>query len=145
MAAITAILMGSSIMLFSAAVFLIMPEFLAKLYTKDPEVIILVSALLPIAGAFQIADGVQAVASGILRGAGDTLVPSIAYITAFWMFGLPVGYIFTFTLGFGAMGVWIGLSLGISAVALILLGRLRAVHRRGARQVLTVQGPTTTP
>jgi MATE family multidrug resistance protein len=145
MAAITAILMGSSIMLFSAAIFLIMPEFLAKLYTSEPEVILLVSALLPIAGAFQIADGVQAVASGILRGAGDTLVPSIAYITAFWMFGLPVGYIFTFTLGFGAMGVWIGLSLGISAVALILLVRLLVVHRRGARQILTVQGPATTP
>jgi hypothetical protein len=43
------------------------------------------------------------------------------------------------------MGVWIGLSLGISAVALILLVRLLVVHRRGARQILTVQGPATTP
>jgi MATE family multidrug resistance protein len=141
MAAVTAIIMGSSIMLFSAATFLLIPEFLAKLYTNDPEVILLASALFPIAGAFQISDGVQAVASGVLRGAGDTLVPSVAYITAFWMFGLPVGYVFTFTLGFGAVGVWIGLSLGISVVALILLVRLRSVHRRGARYVLMAEGP----
>lgn len=77
--------------------------------------------LLLVAAAFQIFDGVQAVATGALRGLGDTRTPMLANLAGHWLLGLPVGYVLCFGLGRGIIGLWVGLSLGLIAVAIALV------------------------
>jgi MATE family multidrug resistance protein len=75
---------------------------------------------LIIAAAFQLFDGTQAVATGVLRGIGETRLPMIMNVIGHWMLGLPVGYLLCFTAGWGAPGLWIGLSIGLTFVAVTL-------------------------
>ena len=89
------------------------------------------AGLLAIAAAFQIFDGTQAVATGILRGLGETAMPMTMNVVGHWMLGLPVGYVLCFTLGWGVAGLWIGLSIGLIFVAITLT----VVWARRARQI----------
>jgi MATE family multidrug resistance protein len=111
-AAITA-LMGIALFLW--------PAPLLRAFTTDPRVIEIGTGLLAIAAAFQLFDGTQAVATGVLRGAGDTRTPMIVNVVGHWVLGLPVGYVLCFPLGWGVSGLWIGLSIGLVTVALVLL------------------------
>lgn len=131
----TAVAMGAGVMTASAMTFALVPEGLARLYTDDMAVIAMAASLLPVAAFFQLFDGVQVVTAGVLRGAGDTAIPSILGVVGFWLLGLPCAYILTFTRGWGAVGVWAGLSLGLAAVSILLVMRLRAVARRGGLRV----------
>src|SRR5690606_3366649 len=88
-AAHAALLLGSTVMLGSAAIFLAFPRFLSGLYTREPEVMAMAMTLLPIAALFQVFDGTQAVACGILRGAGETRAPMIINFIGYWVLGLP--------------------------------------------------------
>ena len=97
---------------------------LASAYTNVDEVIFLAAQLIPIAGFFQIFDGLQVVSSGVLRGAGDTRAPLIINIIGFWLVGLPISLLLAFRLGFGPRGLWWGLVAGLGAVAAILLTRV---------------------
>jgi MATE family multidrug resistance protein len=74
-----------------------------------------------VAAAFQLFDGVQAVTTGALRGAGDTRTPMICHLVAYWGVGLPLGYVLCFRAGWGAVGLWIGLCLALIAIGLTLL------------------------
>jgi multidrug resistance protein, MATE family len=65
-------------------------------------------------------DGVQAVATGVLRGSGDTRTPVYFNILGYWVLGLPVGYSLCFRYGWGVVGLWVGLSAGLILVALAL-------------------------
>ena len=69
-------------------------------------------------------------ATGALRGAGDTRTPMLVNLMGHWLIGLPVGYALCFTYGYGVVGLWIGLSVGLTAVGLVLLasGKRRAIH-----------------
>jgi MATE family multidrug resistance protein len=127
--------MGAAVMTVPAALFVLAPRHLAAFYTHDAAVLATAAVILPLAGAFQLFDGVQAVAFGVLRGAGDTHLPAAANIVGYWAVGLPAGWILAFTLGWGARGVWAGLVVGLAVVALILIGRVRSLARRGARRV----------
>ena len=78
-------------------------------------------------------DGLQVVATGALRGTGDTRTPMLANLVAYWFIGLPMGYLLGFKLRWGALGVWIGLCVGLMIIGSALL---LAWHRRlGARFV----------
>ncbi|MEX1259007.1 MAG: MATE family efflux transporter [Gemmatimonadota bacterium] len=123
----------------AALVFLFFPEPLGRLFTGDPGVVAIVAVLLPIAGVFQISDGLQAVAAGVLRGAGDTRVPMLANILGFWLVGLPVSGFLGFGLGWGPAGLWWGLAAGLAAVAALLLLRVRVRFRRDLER-LAVEG-----
>ena len=90
----------------------------------------LAAILLPLAGFFQVFDGLQVVALGILRGAGDTRVPMLVNVLGFWMLGLPVSVVLAFRLGGGPAGLWWGLVVGLGAVAAFLLLRVRVRMRR---------------
>lgn len=130
-----AILLGGGIMGGSALAFALLPELLASVYTSDPSVIALVITLLPIAAAFQLFDGLQVVAFGVLRGAGDLRLPALANFLGYWAFGLPLGWWLAFRGGWGAPGIFTGLALSLATVAVLLLLRVSWMVRRGGVRV----------
>jgi MATE family multidrug resistance protein len=134
-AAKAALLVGVCFMSVSAAVFLLMPVPLARIFTSDAQVVVVAAALIPIAGIFQVFDGIQAVAAGILRGAGDTRVPMLIALLGFWVVGVPVSALLAFGLGTGAAGLWWGFVAGLGVVALVLLWRVRVRLRSALARV----------
>jgi len=135
-AAVAGIFTGTSFMCVSALTFLLFPEALARIYTGDATVINLAAILIPIAGIFQVFDGIQAVAAGVLRGIGDTHAPAVINVVGFWLIGLPVSWLLAFHNGGGAVGLWRGIVVGLAAVAVILLARVRARLGRAMRRVV---------
>lgn len=126
---------GVGIMLFFAVCFLLLPDFLASIYTDKPASAALAASLIPLAGVFQIFDGIQVVSICVLRGVGDTRTPLIMNVVGFWLFGVPVGWLLAFNAGYGPQGLWWGLVLGLAAVALLLLGRTRRRLRGDLRRL----------
>ncbi|WP_035557204.1 MATE family efflux transporter [Hymenobacter sp. IS2118] len=94
-------------------------------YITDPQVVAQASTLLLIAALFQVSDGLQVVGLGALRGLEDVKVPSVVALLAYWAVALPLGYFLGFKLHLGAPGVWIGLLVGLTIVAVVLLQRFR--------------------
>jgi len=84
-------------------------------------------SLIPLAGMFQVFDGLQAVTSGVLRGTGDTRVPAILHLVAFWGVGIPLGMYLGFRTPLRERGLWMGLVAGLAAAA--ILQSLRVVNR----------------
>ncbi len=119
-----AILVCCAVMSVTAAVFLTLPGPLAGQFTTQAEVARVAMILIPVAGMFQLVDGLQVVCTGALRGVADTLRPMIYNVLGFWAFGLPVSLLLGFRLGVGPVGLWWGLAAGLGAVAVLLLGRL---------------------
>ena len=97
--------------------FIAAPDSLAAIYTNDISLLQLTALLLPIAGVFQVFDGLQVVSIGLLRGLGDTRVPVFASILGFWCFGIPISLFLGFVLEYGAVGLWWGLVAGLFVVA----------------------------
>jgi MATE family multidrug resistance protein len=124
------IAIGGAMMSAPALAFVIVPRPLVALFTEDPRVIELGIVLLRIAGVFQLFDGVQAVAGGALRGAGDVRFSFYANVAAYWVIGLPLALVLGFTLGWGAAGIWWGLTLGLILVAFALVARFVALTKR---------------
>jgi MATE family multidrug resistance protein len=77
--------------------------------------------LLIVAAMFQLFDGLQGVSTGLLRGLGDTRTPMLANIAGHWLLGLPVGYALCFWWAWGVVGLWVGLSIGLIAIGLVLV------------------------
>ena len=117
--------------------FLSAPSALAGLYSSDAAVVALAASLLPIAGFFQVMDGIQVVAAGALRGIGDTRMPMVLNLLGFWLAGLPVGVYLAFEEGMGPQGLWWGLALGLLVVAVLLVLRIRS-RMRGSLDRLEV-------
>jgi MATE family multidrug resistance protein len=113
----TAISLGAAFMGCMAVILCIFPTYITRMYTGDPAVIAVSSGLLFVGAFFQLFDGVQVVATGALRGAGDTRTPMLCHLIYYWAVGLPVGIFLCFRAGWGARGFWIGF-----CVALILIG-----------------------
>lgn len=107
---------------------------IAALYTPDQPIISMASGLLMIAAIFQIPDAIQAASAGILRGYKDTTAPLLMVFTAFWVIGLPSGYLLGMTdslrPAMGAAGFWYSLVLGLTVGAILLLVRFRMVSQR---------------
>ena len=72
----------------------------------------------------------------MLRGIGDTHAPAIINVVGFWLIGLPVSWVLAFRLGGGAVGMWWGIVVGLAAVALILVGRVRVRLGRTMHRVI---------
>jgi MATE family multidrug resistance protein len=123
-AAAAGLLIGASFMSLMAALFVGAPRLLAAAYTSVEEVVTLAALLIPIAGYFQIFDGLQVVSAGVLRGSGDTRAPLVVNIMGFWCIGLPASLTLAFRLGYGPQGLWWGLVVGLGAVAFFLLTRV---------------------
>jgi MATE family multidrug resistance protein len=117
----SAIIIGVGFMACAGVVFVSIPRLIARLFTPDPAVIQVGAQLLLVAAAFQLFDGLQTVATGALRGAADTRTPMLANFVAYWLMGLPAGYVLCFRLGWGAVGIWIGLCGGLMIIGSALL------------------------
>ncbi len=122
----TALALGAVVMVAIAVLLFAWPEPMLRSFTTDTRVIDIGVGLLAIAAAFQLFDGTQAVATGVLRGLGETRTPMIVNVIGHWVFGLPVGYALCFVFGWGVTGLWIGLSIGLVIVATTLIGYLFA-------------------
>jgi MATE family multidrug resistance protein len=96
----------------------------------DPETVALAASLLVLGASFFIADGVQTIAAGSLRGLNDTRVPLLFAAVSFWLIGFVGCWVFGFTLALGAYGIWIGLSLGIAVYAILLIWRFQRLTAR---------------
>jgi MATE family multidrug resistance protein len=133
---LAALAVGAGFMAVMAGVLMVFPGPLARLYTADADVLALTVVLLPIAGVFQVFDGLQVVSLGLLRGLGDTRVPVVAGLAGFWGIGMPVSLVLGFVLDFGAPGLWWGLVVGLVAVALFLLLRVLERERRDLERII---------
>ncbi len=127
---------GATFMSGTAVLFLTVPAVLAGLYTTDASVIAVAGSLIPLAGVFQVFDGLQVVAGGILRGLGETRVAMMVNILGYWLLGLPVSYLLGFRAGMGPVGLWWGLVVGLAVVATVLLVRVRVALKRRRRRVV---------
>jgi MATE family multidrug resistance protein len=125
----TALAIAGIFMSLMAILFLVAPVSLIEPFTRDARVIAIAVTLLFIAAVFQLFDGLQVVATGILRGLGDTRTPMLWNLAGHWVFGLPLGYTLCFRSGWGVTGLWVGLSVGLMSVGVILVG----VWRRRVR------------
>jgi multidrug resistance protein, MATE family len=134
----SALLLGAGFMTCSGLVFVSAPKFIARLFSPDPQVIQVGATLLLVAAAFQLFDGLQTVATGALRGTGETRTPMLANLIAYWFIGLPVGYVLCFRLGWGALGIWIGLCAGLMIIG---SGLLIVWHRRFTPGLAAFFGP----
>ncbi|MGY3439260.1 MULTISPECIES: MATE family efflux transporter [unclassified Marinovum] len=112
----------------SIAIFLLWPEPLISVFLSktDPDraaIVQIGTGLLIMAALFQLADGVQVLALGLLRGIQDTTVPMIMAAISYWGLGLTSAYLLGFTWGYGGVGVWAGLVVGLAAAAIMMMTR----------------------
>jgi MATE family multidrug resistance protein len=122
----TALLLGAGFMSSAGVALAFVPRWIARLYTPEAAVIAASAALLRIAALFEVFDGLQVVATGALRGLGDTRTPALAHFAGYWIIGMPVAYVLCFTYGWGVTGIWVGLTSALILIGLILLA---AWHR----------------
>ena len=138
---ITAIGMSAVYAVVTSLIFLAMPEALVSLFIdpNEPEranLLRIGASLVMVAALFQLVDGLQVLALGLLRGVQDTTVPMVMAAISYWVIGLPVSYLLAFTLGFGAVGLWLGLVIGLAIAAALLLWRFWGRSVKIAPQVL---------
>jgi multidrug resistance protein, MATE family len=115
--------LGVGFMVAAALLFLLAPRPVMEIYSHDERILKLGAHILMIVAAFQIFDGCQSVATGALRGLGETRFPMLTNFAGYWLFGLPLGAWLCFGLHWGLPGLWIGLTLALIAIAFLLLRR----------------------
>jgi len=125
-----AIGLGVGFMAFAALAFLLIPKPIIEIYSRDPRILAMGVRILTLVGAFQIFDGCQTVATGALRGLGDTRFPMLTNFAGYWLFGLPLGALICFRLKWGLSGLWIGLTLALIVIASLLLRRWQGASVR---------------
>jgi len=111
-------------------IFIVGRNFLPQLYIEDMEVIAIAAPLIVIAGFFQLADGTQVVCLGALRGMQDVKIPSLFIFIAYWVVGLPLGYFLGFKMGYGAIGIWTGLLIGLTLTAIAMFFRFHLLSKK---------------
>jgi MATE family multidrug resistance protein len=107
----------------AAIAFNLVPGALARVLTDKEAVVAAAVPLIHIAALFQLCDGFQVVGAGALRGVGDTRTPLVANVVGHFLIGLPVAFFLTFARGLGGPGLWWGLSIGLTIVAVWLSAR----------------------
>ena len=109
-------------------------EPLLRLFSRDDSVVAVGATLLLLCAVFQPFDGCQAVATGALRGIGETRTPMLCNLAGHWFIGLPLAFVLCFRQGWGVVGLWTGLSVSLALIGAVLVG---VWHRRASRHVLT--------
>jgi MATE family multidrug resistance protein len=133
----TAMGLGAIFMASAGVLLISAPEHVARVFTTDRAVIRTAVSLLAVAAWFQLFDGIQTVATGALRGAGDTRTPMICHMLLYWLIGLPLGYVLCFAMGWGAVGLWTGLCIALILIgSVLLLVWTRKVYAMAASEAL---------
>lgn len=114
-------------MLTTGLLFVTFRNFLPTLFIDDPEVIGLTSQIIVVAALFQLSDGFQVTGLSALRGLADVKIPTGITILAYWLVGLPIGYLLGIIGNIGLIGIWLGLLIGLSVAAILLTWRF---HRK---------------
>jgi MATE family multidrug resistance protein len=117
----TALLFSGIFMSVAGVAMFAAPGAIAHIFIRDPAVVALCMVLLRIAALLELFDGFQVVATGALRGLGDTRSPMLAHFAGYWVVGLPVTYVFCFSLGWGVRGIWVGLTSAIVLIGVWLM------------------------
>ena len=125
----SALLLASGFMLFTAGLYVVMPRQLLGIFTQDESVLRVGTTVLWVYGALQLFDAWQVVATGALRGLGDTRTPMILNFVGHWIIGLPLGYWLCFSRTWGVTGLWLGLSVSLTIVGVVLTTVWRARAR----------------
>nr|MDZ8003647.1 MATE family efflux transporter [Nostoc sp. DedSLP05]MDZ8097582.1 MATE family efflux transporter [Nostoc sp. DedSLP01] len=125
--------LGALAMAIVGIIFWLLPKSVVSLYLdinnpSNEDVANLAVKLLGVAAIFQIVDGVQVTAAGALRGLRDTRIPLLIGILAYWGLGLSTGYVLGIWLGYGAIGLWCGLAIGLACAAIVLTWRFRILQ-----------------
>ncbi len=136
----TALLLSSLFMGTCGLALATVPRWIVRLYISDAAVVTMGALLLRIAAIFQLFDGLQVVSGGALRGIGDTRTPMLVHLVGYWAVGMPVTYGLCFWLGWGAPGIWVGLS-----VALVLIGAALAAFWARAVRLTPATASTSRP
>lgn len=123
---ITAFLYGTC----CALIFTVFRNQLPHLFNKNTEVLSLAALLLLYAAIFQISDSTQAIGAGLLRGIKDVKMPTLFVGIAYWVAGLPLGYMFAFMFNMGAAGMWLGFIIGLSLASLFLILRFLRMTKK---------------
>jgi MATE family multidrug resistance protein len=121
---------GAGVMTFSALSFTLLRAELPRLYTSEAALIAVAAQILPLAGMFQLSDGTQVVAGGVLRGMGRPHAAAVVNLLGYYALALPLGYVLAFDRELGLRGIWIGLTVGLLVVSAALLYWVRRTARR---------------
>jgi len=112
-------------MSITAVAFVCANHILPYIYTEDTAVIHIAAQLLIIAGFFQLFDGTQVVGLGVLRGLGDVNIPTVITFIAYWIIGIPLGYLLGIKMEMGVNGIWYGLTFGLLTASVLLFFRFQ--------------------
>lgn len=123
---IVALIYGS----FCAIAFAVFRHQLPTIFNNNAEVLKMAAMLVLFAAIFQISDSTQAIGAGLLRGIKDVKYPTIMITIAYWVIGIPCGYLFAFVFNMGASGIWLGLIIGLTMASLFLLNRFLRMAKR---------------
>ncbi|MGE4753647.1 MATE family efflux transporter [Yersinia enterocolitica] len=133
-AAYTSIAVGLILACVTAIFTVIFREHIALLYNKTPEVVIMASHLMLLAALYQLSDAIQVIGSGVLRGYKDTRSIFFITFTAYWLLGLPTGYVLGLTdyivPAMGPSGFWIGFVIGLTSAAILMALRIRWLQKQ---------------
>jgi MATE family multidrug resistance protein len=124
-------IIGTAVMATAGCFFIFIPAVLARAFTDDETIIARAVPLLFISAAFQLSDGIQAVAGGVLRGAGDTRFTFISNAVAYWLIALPCSLVLGFVVDLGPEGLWWGLTIGLTVAAVAQAVRFYMRASRG--------------
>jgi len=119
-AGFSALALSTTFMFTSGVMFIIFRRLLPQIYINEIEVIDLAANILIVAALFQMSDGIQATGAGILRGLTDVKIPMLIIFISYWLLGIPIAYILGFYFQYGTIGIWVGLLIGLTMVALLL-------------------------
>jgi MATE family multidrug resistance protein len=121
--------LGASWAMIGAMIFFFSGEFLASLYIDDLSVIRLAALIMIVVGVFQLFDSLQIGSVAMLRGLHDARMPAVMGFVAYWVIGIPVGILLSIEMGYGAVGVWCGLAVGLFVACGLLVPRLWKLTR----------------
>ena len=110
-------------MIFTGILFFTLRNILPSFYTTDSDVISAAASLLIVATIFQVSDGLQATALGVLRGMQDVKTPTVISFVSYYVIALPLEWLLGTYFGWGAIGVWVALAIGLTLSATLLISR----------------------
>jgi len=136
-AALAVLMIAAVIAVSGGILFALVPTTLASVFldkagADSAAVLAIAGPFVVVAGIFQLVDGLQAIAAGLLRGLKDTRIPMVLALISYWPIGFFCAWFFAFPAGFGGIGVWFGFLGGLAAAAVLLNWRFYRLVRRTA-------------